>query len=73
MKSSPPSERVEWARCIAPAIRGCTAITADGQRFVGRIMAGSAGSTDAGAPMNAELQVVLNWFEELKARVPTKP
>jgi eukaryotic-like serine/threonine-protein kinase len=47
-------------------------VTADGQRFLGRIAAGSAGSTDAGAPMNAELQVVLNWFEELKARVPTK-
>ena len=46
-------------------------VAADGQRFVGRIVAGSAGSTDAGAPTNAEIQVVLNWFEELKARVPT--
>jgi eukaryotic-like serine/threonine-protein kinase len=47
-------------------------VTADGQRFVGRIVPGSANSTEAAAPMNAEIQVVLNWFEELKARVPTK-
>jgi len=42
-------------------------VTADGQRFVGRIAANS-GAIDA----SAEIQVVLNWFEELKARVPTK-
>jgi eukaryotic-like serine/threonine-protein kinase len=46
-------------------------VTADGQRFVGRMVADAAGSTDAGAPTNVEIQVVLNWFDELKARVPT--
>jgi len=31
-----------------------------------------AGQTVAGTQANIPLQVVLNWFEELKARVPTK-
>jgi hypothetical protein len=26
----------------------------------------------AGAPAAPQIQVVVNWFEELKARVPTK-
>jgi hypothetical protein len=32
----------------------------------------AAGQTVAGAQANIPLQVVLNWFEELKARVPAK-
>jgi serine/threonine protein kinase len=47
-------------------------VVPDGQRFVGTIAAGSVGSGSAGAQMNEEIQVVLNWVEELKARVPTK-
>jgi len=47
-------------------------MTADGQKFVGVIVAGAAGSTGAGSPTSSQVQVVLNWFEELKARVPTK-
>jgi serine/threonine-protein kinase len=47
-------------------------VTADGQKFVAIITAGSAGSTVAGAPTTSQIQVVLNWFEELKARVPTQ-
>jgi hypothetical protein len=33
---------------------------------------GSAGPSANGAPSQSEIQVVLNWFEELKARVPVK-
>ena len=31
-----------------------------------------AAQTQAGAPAAQQIQVVLNWFEELKAKVPTK-
>ena len=44
-------------------------ITPDGKRFLGVV---PAGQTAFGAPATAQIQVVLNWFEELKARVPTK-
>jgi hypothetical protein len=44
----------------------------DGQKFVGIIAAGAAGSTQPGGPSNPQIQVVLNWSEELRARVPTK-
>jgi hypothetical protein len=39
-------------------------ITPDGKRFIGMI---AANQTASGAP---QIQVVLNWFEELKAKVP---
>ena len=45
-------------------------MTPDG-KIVGIITAGS-GQTQAGTPAAPQIQVVLNWFEELKARVPTK-
>ncbi len=46
-------------------------ITPDGQRFIARIQAdAAAGQTDAGR--RPEIQVVVNWFTELRARVPTK-
>ena len=44
-------------------------ITLDGKRFLGVV---AAGQTTSGAPAAPQIQVVLNWFEELKARVPTK-
>jgi hypothetical protein len=44
-------------------------ITLDGKRFLGVV---AAGETASGAPAAPQIQVVLNWFEELKARVPTK-
>ena len=47
-------------------------VARDGQKFVGIIVAGAAGSTEAGAPAASQIQVVLNWFEELKTRVPVK-
>jgi Tol biopolymer transport system component len=42
----------------------------DGQHFIGRIPAGSAGQ--AGQAQTQQIEVVLNWFEELKQRVPTR-
>ena len=45
-------------------------ITPDGQRFLGVVTAGQ--SAAAGASASGQIQVVLNWTEELKARVPTK-
>jgi hypothetical protein len=39
--------------------------TLDGAKFVVFAQAG------AGGPIGPQIQVVLNWFEELKARVPT--
>ena len=44
-------------------------ISRDGQRFLGLI---DAAQTQSGAPAAPQIQVVLNWLEELKARVPTK-
>jgi Tol biopolymer transport system component len=44
-------------------------ITHDGKQFLGVVPAGQAAS---GAPAAPQIHVVLNWFEELKARVPTK-
>jgi Tol biopolymer transport system component len=44
-------------------------ITRDGQHFLGLI---DAAQTQSGAPAAEQIQVVLNWFEELNARVPSK-
>jgi serine/threonine-protein kinase len=44
-------------------------ISRDGQHFLGLI---EASQTQSGAPATQQIQVVLNWFEELKARVPSK-
>ena len=43
-------------------------MTPDG-RILGVI---AAGQTASGGPAAPQIQVVLNWFEELKARVPTR-
>ena len=45
-------------------------VTLDGKRFLGVVAAGQ--HTASGAPAAPQIEVVLNWFEELKARVPTK-
>ena len=44
-------------------------ITPDGKRFLGVVAAGQTASGAAAAP---QIQVVLNWTEELKQRVPTR-
>jgi hypothetical protein len=46
-------------------------VAPDGQRFVGIIAANAVNPADPRAQVNGEIQVVLNWFQELKARVPT--
>ena len=45
-------------------------ISADGRRFIGLVNPSSAGS--AGTTTAPQLQIVLNWFEDLKQRVPVK-
>jgi hypothetical protein len=44
-------------------------ITPDGKRFIGVI---DAGGSSSGASTAPQIQVVLNWFEELRQRVPTR-
>ena len=45
-------------------------ISADGKRFIGLVNGSAAGS--GGTTSAPQLQVVLNWFEDLKTRVPVK-
>jgi Tol biopolymer transport system component len=64
---------VSVPRPFAPSSQGFERnndITLDGKRFLGVVPAGQ--TTASGAPAAPQIQVVLNWFEELKARVPTK-
>ena len=44
-------------------------ITPDGKRFVGVV---AADQTQSGAPATPQIQVVLNWHEELKRLVPVR-
>ncbi len=44
-------------------------ISRDGQHFLGLI---DAAQTQSGAPATQQIHVVLNWFEQLKARVPNR-
>ena len=46
-------------------------ILPDGQHFIIRTIAGSVGQPGS-VGQGPQIQVVLNWFEELKQRVPTK-
>ncbi|OFW21476.1 MAG: hypothetical protein A3H97_16070 [Acidobacteria bacterium RIFCSPLOWO2_02_FULL_65_29] len=46
-------------------------VTPDGQ-ILGIITTTGSGQTQAGTPAAPQIDIVLNWFEELKARVPTK-
>jgi hypothetical protein len=48
---------------IGPAAIRTYDITPDGQRFVGVVQSG---------PSTSQVRVVLNWFEELKQRVPVR-
>ena len=62
---------VEWPRPFsgrAPTQVRNWDVTPDGKRTLG-IVAGALGAGGATAP---QIQVVLNWIEELKARVPAK-
>jgi serine/threonine-protein kinase len=44
-------------------------VSPDGKRFIGVI---ASGVTESGAPHVPQIQVVLNWQEELKQRVPSR-
>jgi len=44
-------------------------VSLDGKRFVGVI---ASGVTDSGAPRTPQIDVVLNWFEEVRRLVPAK-
>ena len=46
-------------------------ITRDGKQFIGVVAAGQS-ATASGTAAAPQIQVVLNWFEELRQRVPTK-
>jgi hypothetical protein len=43
-------------------------ITPDGKRFLGVVDA----DQKAGTPITPPIQIVINWFEELKRRVPVR-
>ena len=53
-----------------PAFERNTDMTRDVNRFIGVIDA--AQKADAGGSTAPQIQIVLSWFEELKARVPAK-
>jgi hypothetical protein len=44
-------------------------ISPNGTNFIN---VGDASQTESGAPMGPQIRIVLNWFEELKQRVPSK-
>ena len=46
-------------------------ITRDGKQFIGVVAAGPSANAP-GTAAAPQIQVVLNWFEELRQRVPTK-
>jgi hypothetical protein len=53
---------------VAPPFPRNYDVTSDG-RFIGVAIASQASS---GMPAAPQIHVVLNWFEELKHRVPTR-
>ncbi len=53
----------------SPSTERSIDITPDGKWFVA---VSPAGMTASGTPAHEEIIIILNWFEELKARVPTK-
>ena len=68
LESFSASDPVEISDIV---MRGATGfdVTADGQRFLVTIPAGT--TETAGEAATPRINVVLNWFEELKQRVPT--
>ncbi len=61
-----PERLFDWRYYIAPGGRRHYDVSPDGRRFL-MVTAGGTGNTETG---RAEIHVVLNWVEELKARVP---
>jgi serine/threonine-protein kinase len=59
----------EWRTLAAPGAGRTYDVSRDGQRF---LMVKEAGGENASAAASSNIVVVLNWTEELKARVPSK-
>ena len=53
----------------APANTRSHDMTTDGRRFIG--MATATGTQDVSSSIASEIRVVVNWFEDLRQRVPT--
>jgi hypothetical protein len=68
LESFSASDAVEVSDIEMPALSNFD-VTADGDKFLVTVPAGSA--EIGGRAPGARLNVVLNWFEELKRRVPT--
>ena len=63
-----PEPVIEGDYVYAPGQGRNWDISPDGQRF---LMLKNVGESGAEAPAAPQINVVINWFEELKARVPT--
>jgi Tol biopolymer transport system component len=64
---APPVTRPFWNN--SPAFERTYDVARDGKRFLGLL---SPEALSVGASTRPEIRVVLNWFEELKARAPVK-
>jgi Tol biopolymer transport system component len=58
-------------RYLAPQTGRTYDVSSDGKRFL-MIKDATPASNSSSAPLHSQLVVVLNWFEELKAKVPVK-
>ena len=58
-----------WMDSFADAAREWDVLP-DGQHFIGKMWAGNGSVGRASQPR--EVDVVLNWFDELQRRAPTK-
>jgi hypothetical protein len=68
--SSPLPRPAYWIDAIGDVGRQWD-VMPDGQHFIIRTPSGSVGKPDT-AGQAEQIQVVLNWFEELKQRVPVR-
>ncbi len=68
VESFSASDPLELSNIITPLL-GPFDVTADGQKFLVTVPAGN--DETGGTAPGTRLNVVLNWFEELKQRVPT--
>ncbi len=62
------SDPLELSDIVTPPLSPFD-VTEDGQRFLVTVPA--AGGEAEGEPVTSRINVILNWFEELKQRVPT--
>ena len=65
----PPRELFRGSGNPGGSTRAAYAVAADGQRFL--VSADRVASGQGGADVRPRINIVLNWTEELKRRVPT--